>query len=104
VQSVEVTTAFTTGSPARKVLRNKAVTKLSILKVSNEEDIAMKWLIDALNDLKENFLRIIIYCNSITNGMLSSPLKTTMHVENKQSSKSNLMDANCFCNCLNILA
>ena len=27
----------------------------------------MKWLIDALNDLKENFLRTIIYCNSITN-------------------------------------
>ena len=47
--------------------RNKAVTKLRISKVSNEVDCAMKWLIDALNDLKENFLRTIIYCNSTTN-------------------------------------
>ena len=47
--------------------RNKAVTKLRISKVSNEVDIAMKWLIDALNDIKENFPRTIIYCNSITN-------------------------------------
>jgi hypothetical protein len=36
--------------------RNNAVTKLRISKVSNEVDIAMKWLIDALNDPMENFL------------------------------------------------
>ena len=40
--------------------------KLRISKVSNEVEIAMTWLIDALNNLKENFPRIIIYCNSIT--------------------------------------
>ena len=36
--------------------RNNAVTKLRISKVSNEVDIAMKWLIDALNDPMENIL------------------------------------------------
>ena len=40
--------------------------KLRISKVSNEVEIAMTWLIDALNNLKENFPRTIIYCNSIT--------------------------------------
>ena len=41
---------------------------LRISKVSNEVEIAMTWLIYDLNayDLKENFPRIIIYCNSIT--------------------------------------
>jgi hypothetical protein len=35
--------------------------KLRISKVSNEVEIAMPWLIDDLNDLKENFPRTIIY-------------------------------------------
>ena len=41
---------------------------LRISEVSNEVEIAMTWLIYDLNayDLKENFSRIIIYCNSIT--------------------------------------
>jgi hypothetical protein len=38
------------------VKRNNAVTNLRISKVSNEVDIAMKRLIDALNDPMENFL------------------------------------------------
>jgi hypothetical protein len=33
--------------------------KLRISKVSNEVEIAMPWLIDALNKLKENFPRTI---------------------------------------------
>jgi hypothetical protein len=40
--------------------------KLRISKVPNEVEIAMTWLIDALNNLKENFPRTIIYCYSIT--------------------------------------
>jgi hypothetical protein len=35
--------------------------KLRISKVFNEVEIAMPWLIDDLNDLKENFPRTIIY-------------------------------------------
>jgi hypothetical protein len=46
--------------------------KLRISKVSNEIEIAMTWLIDALNNLKENFPRTIIYCNSITDAYISS--------------------------------
>ena len=45
---------------------NRQIIKLRISKVSNEVEIAMPWLIDALNDLKQNFPRTIIYCNSIT--------------------------------------
>jgi superfamily II DNA helicase RecQ len=45
---------------------NRQNIKLTISKVSNEVEIAMTWLIDALNDLKENFPKTIIYCNSIT--------------------------------------
>jgi hypothetical protein len=41
-------------------------------KVSNEVEITMTWLIDDLNDLKENFPRTIIYCNSITDAYISS--------------------------------
>jgi hypothetical protein len=41
-----------------------------LTKVSNEVEIAMTWLIDALNNLKENFLRTIIYCNSITDAYI----------------------------------
>jgi superfamily II DNA helicase RecQ len=44
---------------------NRQNIKLTISKVSNEVEIAMTWLIDALNDL-ENFPKTIIYCNSIT--------------------------------------
>ena len=40
--------------------------KLRISKVYNEVEIAMTLLIDALNNLKENIPRTIIYCNSIT--------------------------------------
>jgi hypothetical protein len=40
--------------------RNNAVTKLRISKVSNEVDIAMKRLIDALIDPMENFLSNIL--------------------------------------------
>jgi superfamily II DNA helicase RecQ len=43
---------------------NRQNIKLRISKVSNEVEIAR--LIDALNDLKQNFPRTIIYCNSIT--------------------------------------
>jgi hypothetical protein len=39
--------------------------KLRISKVSNEVEIAMTWLLNDLNNLK-NFPRTIIYSNSIT--------------------------------------
>ena len=39
---------------------------LRISKVSNEVEIAMTWLMEDLNNLKENFPRTIIYSNSIT--------------------------------------
>jgi hypothetical protein len=44
--------------------------KLRISKVSNEVEIAMTWLIYALNNLRENFPRTIIYCNSITDAYI----------------------------------
>jgi hypothetical protein len=44
--------------------------KLRISKVYNEVEIAMTLLIDALNNLKENFPRTIIYCNSITDAYI----------------------------------
>ena len=44
--------------------------KLRISKVSNEVEIAITWLIDALNNLKENFPRTIIYYNSITDAYI----------------------------------
>jgi ACR3 family arsenite efflux pump ArsB len=40
---------------------NRQNIKLRFSKVSNEVEIAMPWLIDDLNDLKENFPRTIIY-------------------------------------------
>ena len=51
---------------------NRQNIKLTIWKVSNEVEIAMTWLIDALNDLKENFPRTIIYWNSDVVNMLHS--------------------------------
>ena len=45
---------------------NRQNFKIRISKVSKEVEITMTWLIDALNDLKENFPRTIIYCNYIT--------------------------------------
>ena len=45
---------------------NRQNIELRFSKVSIEVEIAMPWLIDALNDIKENFPRTIIYCNSIT--------------------------------------
>jgi hypothetical protein len=39
---------------------NRQIIKLRISKVSNEVEIAMPWLIDALNDLKQNFPRSCI--------------------------------------------
>jgi superfamily II DNA helicase RecQ len=44
---------------------NRQNIKLRFSKVSNKVEIAMTWLIDALNDLKQNFPMTIIYCNSI---------------------------------------
>jgi hypothetical protein len=44
--------------------------KLRISKVSNEVEIAITWLIDALNNIKENFPRTIIYGNSITDAYI----------------------------------
>ena len=49
---------------------NRQNIKLRFSKVSNKVEIAMTWLIDALNNLKENFPRTIIYCNSITDAYI----------------------------------
>jgi hypothetical protein len=56
--------------------------------------------IDLSSPKYENHFLNAVLCVPST----SSPLKTTMHVENKNSSKSNLIDANYFCSCLKILA
>jgi superfamily II DNA helicase RecQ len=45
---------------------NRQNIKLRFSKVSNKVEIAMTLLLDALNDLKQNFPMTIIYCNSIT--------------------------------------
>jgi hypothetical protein len=56
--------------------------------------------IDLSSPKYENHFLNAVLCVPST----SSPLKTTMHVENKKSRKSNLMDANYCCSCLKILA
>ena len=62
--------------------------KLRISKVSNEVEIAMTWLINTLNNLKENFPRTIIYCNSITDAYIHTKLPECSDVMNMFHSES----------------
>ena len=57
---------FEKSTDIREIKQLSLSIKLRISKVSNEVEITMTWLIDDLNDLKENFPRTIIYCNYIT--------------------------------------
>ena len=59
-------TEFEKSTDIREIKQLSLSIKLRISKVSNEVEITMTWLIDDLNDLKENFPRTIIYCNYIT--------------------------------------
>lgn len=44
---------------------NKSNIKLIVKKVSNSVEMALLWLIDGLNTLKEEFPKCLVYCNSI---------------------------------------
>jgi hypothetical protein len=51
---------FEKSTDIREIKQLSLSIKLRISKVSNEVEITMTWLIDDLNDLKENFPRTII--------------------------------------------
>jgi superfamily II DNA/RNA helicase len=45
--------------------QNKSNIKLIVKKVSNSVEMALLWLIDGLVKLKDEFPKILVYCNSI---------------------------------------